>query len=231
MSHDVYQPCPCGSGKKLKFCCFEKRKLLNHASPTELSKKATEFKVEQCLINDDWQESGLAQIVLVRQMPNLKYLMGIYLVDIFCLGLKDSFLRVNFKQEDVVQFIHRVPQQLIEISYEDVRSVVLGAIEYASQWRFEPNQGWSQTRYLVEFDRAYEKKFTFGKEGKPLYVQGPHDNVVEIMGKLGSSIKEGEAHFMVGGEANLFSNTEDEESLGLTTSGSAKLLQRIKGLF
>ena len=50
---------------------------------------------------------------------------------------------------------------------------------------------------FIEARLTYEKKFSFGQEGKPFYVSGPHDyeryNVEEIINK----VSEAKGHFTV----------------------------------
>ena len=56
------------------------------------SGNARKLEILKCLINDDWQESGLAQIFILRVHKNANVTAGIYLVDTLCTGLKDSFI-------------------------------------------------------------------------------------------------------------------------------------------
>jgi hypothetical protein len=170
MSDDKYQPCPCGSGKKLKFCCFEKQKSLDHASNLELLKRASEFPVYECLVNSDWQKEGLAQIAVVRKMPNLKYLAAVYLVDLYCLGVKNTFADTRLKYEDVRVLLSRLPMDMADTAYEDARSIILGGIEFAAKFGFKAHEDWSTSRFMIENDRDFERKFSFGKDGNPFYI-------------------------------------------------------------
>lgn len=127
MSIDRYQPCSCGSGKKFKFCCYEKYGALTAASDEELCWRSAEFKIYESRVSPDWQNSGVAEVLVVRQMPNLKYIVGAYLVDVFCLGLKDTFFQARLSEAEVRALRNRFPEKLEEIPYEDARSVILGA--------------------------------------------------------------------------------------------------------
>src|SRR5215510_3422376 len=123
---DKYLPCPCGSGRKFKFCCYEKQVRLNEISESELLRRAAEFPVYRCFITRDWQRDGIAQLLVIRQLPDLRYIGGMFLVDVFCLGLKDTFVRTRVEYEELT----REWQQFLsieEIAFEDARSVILGA--------------------------------------------------------------------------------------------------------
>jgi tetratricopeptide (TPR) repeat protein len=196
MKINMYEPCSCGSGKKFKFCCYLNRQSLDGISDSELLKRSAEFPVYRAWASSDWQKEGLAQVLIARQLPNLKYIVGTYLVDTFCLGLKKTFYRTHFTYDDLMESLEQFHGNLDEISYENARSIILGGIEYAQQYGFEPHKDWNRSSVVIEPDRSYVKEFSFGKNGMPLYIQGPHDNVTKIMEKLNPFIKEGKAHFM-----------------------------------
>lgn len=211
MSLDVYQPCSCGSGKKFKFCCYQKRKALEGVSDSDLIKRAAEFPVYDVRVSADWQEEGMAQVVVARQLPNLRYLIGVYLVDTFCLGLKDTFVRPQLKYEDLEDLLSRFPGELEEIAYEDARSIVLGGIEYARQIGFEPQRDWKHTSSVIEGDRDFKRKFNYGQDGVPFYVQGPNDDSAKILEKLKPLIKEGKAHFISAADQRIHDRELDFE--------------------
>ena len=142
-------------------------------------------------------------------MPNLKYLAGIYLVDIYCLGVKDAFVKSRLKDEDLRALLSRVSNKLQEIPYEEARSVVLGAVEYAGKIGFEPQRDYEMASKIIESEREYQRKFTFGKNGKPFYIQGPHDDPLEIMSKLAPLLKDGQAHFISRAEQFGFDDLEE----------------------
>ncbi len=196
MAQDVYEPCSCGSGKKFKFCCYQKRRSIEGVSDSDLVKRAAEFPVYEVWINNDWKDEGMAQIVVARQLPTLRYMLGVYLVDTYCLGLKDTFYRPQLKYEDLEDLLSRFPAELKEAEYEDARSVVLGAIEYARKLGFEPQRDFKRTSAIIEGDRDFKRDVTFGKDGVPFYIQGPNDDADKIMAKLKPLIKEGKVHFV-----------------------------------
>jgi SEC-C motif len=181
---DPYQSCPCGSGKKYKFCCREKGQLINQEQPRALVKKAAQYPVSECHINACWQDSGLATIVIVRQLPNQKYILGTYLLDTLCLGLKNTFCNANLPYSSIQRILSEVPMEMTNIEYEDARSMIFGGIEYAGKLGFEPNRDWEDSRFIVESERPFNKKFEFGLNGKPVYIHGPNDNPAEVMAKL-----------------------------------------------
>lgn len=197
----MYEPCPCGSGKKIKFCCYLKGKELSVLSDRELILRASQLPVAtECLINTGWQEQGLAQILVIRHLLNRRFIAGVYLVDIFCLGLKDSFIRLRLNDKDVNSLREKFGVPLEEIPYEDVRSIIFGAIDYAKGLGFDAKDDGTLDQCLefVERGRPFEKKFTFGQDGKPLYINGPKDDVSSIMKTLEPFLAAKRADYLIG---------------------------------
>jgi len=181
---DPYQPCPCGSGKKYKFCCYAKGQQLSNEHPLALIKKAAQFPISHCVVNIGWQQQGMANIIVIRQLPNAKYLFAGYLVDIMLLGVKDTFFNANLGVEAIESMLGRIDMPVEPIDYEDARSLIFGSIEFARKHRFEPHPDWQHAKHVVEPDRAFQPKYNFGLQGKPLYIQGPDDDADAIEARL-----------------------------------------------
>jgi len=165
---------------KFKFCCLNKR-------PDETLKGVGKFPIHECLIADtQWQQHGLAVLYVSRNVLDCRYACAFYMVDTYCLGVKNTFAKVNLDRDRMLDFRRLIEQKhaLTPYDYEDARSLILGAIDYAASLGFQPNEDWKDSRYIVEADRAYTRKFKFGKDGKPLYIQGPNDDARSIMAKL-----------------------------------------------
>ncbi len=57
--------------------------------------KARALPVHECLINPDWHSSGMATVLVSRQQPSGNILVGVYIVDVLCLGLKITYFYFN----------------------------------------------------------------------------------------------------------------------------------------
>lgn len=69
-------------------------------------------------------------------------------------------------------------------------------IDYARQIGFEPHPDWRLSGRIVEAERSFSNKFTFGSDGKPFYIQGPNDDASKIMRILGPLVDRGEANYL-----------------------------------
>lgn len=158
-------------------------------SPVSILQDAHSFPIIECWISADWQNgSGLVQIILARQQPNGKICCGVYLVDKYCLGLKNTFARTNLTIDRYKEHYDKISsrQILIRGPVELVHQMVYEAIDYAAQFGFEPQSDWAQSQYVLEPRGELEEpyKLTFGKNGKPFFVSGPHDDVKKIIKQL-----------------------------------------------
>jgi hypothetical protein len=132
---------------------------------------ARTFPLLECWIASGWEEdSGLVQIIVARQQPNGKICCGVYLVDMHCLGLKNTFARVNLSRERYQEVYDEVykTQTLEECPIELAHQMIYTSIDYAAQFGFKPQSDWRLTQYMLqprgELEEPY--KLTFGEDGK-----------------------------------------------------------------
>ncbi len=175
------------------------------ASPQAIISLARTFPIYECLISDSWQKEnpGLVQILLARQQPDGDICFGTYLIDKLCLGVKDAFANANFSrsryQNEVRSKISRTTK-LVECTPELAHQMIYESIDFAAQFGFQPHKDFMLAQYLLtprgELEEPY--KLTFGRDGKPLYIAGPHDNVGRIMRQLEKTAGPGNFDYLVG---------------------------------
>ena len=133
--------------------------------------------------------------------------LGIFLVDAFCLGIKDAtYAQVDHHEyESVVQT--RIFRDKPPVKMEAVcgRKLVEGALGYAARFGFAPHADYKKAaRVLGGIDAAgCPQQFTFGKDGKPLFVADPHDTperVRAILAALKHHCGEGNYHYILPGQ-------------------------------
>lgn len=173
----------------------------DHLYRRKLIKEAKEFPIYECLINPDWREQGIAQILFSRGQPNNKLIVGVFLVDIYCLGLKNTFCNADISLEDYESRLKSKISQgssLITCHPCLANRIIYGAIEYAKRLGFEPQRDFALSRSVLnepsDADLTFEVEF--GKDGKPLYISGPDDNVDYVMKKLMKNVGEGNFNFI-----------------------------------
>ena len=53
------------------------------------SGRARTLEILECLVSADWQEAGISTVIIARQHKTGNITWGTYLLDTFCLGVKD----------------------------------------------------------------------------------------------------------------------------------------------
>ncbi|HSV67975.1 MAG TPA: hypothetical protein VLJ59_19045 [Mycobacteriales bacterium] len=146
--------------------------------------------------------SGLVALVVARDTGRSRVRVCGYLVDVYCLGVKNTIGPRVMDQHGLAEFARTFfsmyPAQPLAVPVELARHLVFGAVEYARTLGFEPARGsdFDKTRnHLGQWTGP--SAITFGKDGKPLYIQGPHDNPNRVMRTLERSIGAGNYDYLI----------------------------------
>ncbi len=166
-----------------------------------LIKRAKQFPIYECLINEDWQDKGLAHILLSRKQLNNELIIGVFLVDIYCLGLKNTFCNANISLEEYERLKFRISQESSLITCDPILAnrIIYGAIEYARKLGFEPQKDFRLSQFTLDesSDANLSYDVEFGKDGKPLYIAGPNDNVDHVIKQLSKNVGDGNFHYLL----------------------------------
>ena len=164
---------------------------------------AARYPLHQCLSNIAVFAGGMGTVVISRTAPNGDIVMGVFLLDTFCLGVKSAFARVLLPHEYdemIAQMRQGEMLQVVEPSY--ARKLVEESIVYAATLGFKPDPDYHTAKEIFGDIDASEctDQFTFGKEGKPFYMSGPLDSPLkrrQIVTTLENNVGVGNFNFMI----------------------------------
>ena len=143
---------------------------------------------------------GLAQIFVTRVEGN-QYLVGSYLVDYWCLGVKNALKprKLNrTKYEAMVKKAYaKFHQDYREITLSQAQAIIFGAVEYAQKLGLKPHRDWSKAKEHLGQPPENLRPIEFGRQGKPFYVSGPYDNPHQIVAKLRESVGDGNFDYVM----------------------------------
>jgi len=149
---------------------------------------ARTWPIYECLINESWDGCGMANILLSRKQPDGNIVFGAYLMDIYCLGLKDTFYNINQTSSGYMKMIDGLDkrEKMIDCSFSLAHTIIYKGIEYARSIGFEPHKDFIKTRLILEepTDVEWSDDVEFGIDGKPVYISGPNDDGEKILRKL-----------------------------------------------
>jgi hypothetical protein len=146
-------------------------------------------------------ESGLVGVLVVRDTGSTVLACG-YLVDVFCLGVKNTNGPKTVNRRKLPDFVQtffsawpgRAP---VPAPLELARHIVFGAVDYARSLGFEPHPDFAKGAALLGDWEAGSSDVTFGHDGKPLYVSGPHDDTYGTIAKLRQAVGDGNFDYLV----------------------------------
>lgn len=143
-----------------------------------MREKARTLPIGKCYIApSDWQETGMAHVIVTRVRPSGNLVMGIFLVDTFCLGVKDAVCRDNLTPEEFLGHLDFYARRLglEEISYNEAHNIIYGAMAFAEEGGIMPSKEFDLAGYILEEDTEDVPliEYDFGKNGKHFLTVNP----------------------------------------------------------
>ena len=159
--------------------------------------------INRCFVRKNIFSEGIGTAIVSREMPNGHLGVGVYLLDVWCLGVKNTYFSVLSENE----FLERIKQIEINEHLETLHPSCAGKIieqcvEYSDKLGFKPHKDYKISRQLLmDLDpNVCPNQYTFGKDGKPFYISGPNENQNQskkIVEKLIRNCGEGKFDYIV----------------------------------
>lgn len=135
--------------------------------------KGRSLGIGTCYVTEGWDKHGMAQIIVPRIHPQGQLTVGLYLVDLYAAGVKDTFHRFRITQDELEETILD-GYSFEEISYDLAHNIIYGAIEFSEEYEFKPYKDFNKLhKYLLQEVDDPDVEFIdveFGKNGKPFVV-------------------------------------------------------------
>lgn len=144
--------------------------------------------------------TGLAGVAVARRHRPRRVSVCGYLVDVFCLGVKNALGPEVMNERDLPGFRRTFfaafgEETPLEAPLELARHLVWGAVDYARELGFSPHPDFQPASdHLGPWEETSD--ITFGHDGVPSYLQGPHDNPAAVLRTLTASVGSGNFHFI-----------------------------------
>jgi hypothetical protein len=142
------------------------------------------MKYYKAFITKDWRDIGLANVLVARIDDGGGMTAGFFLVDVFCLGVKDAVLLDDLHEDELDEIIEeRFPEDSMEAMHPAwAKKLIEGAVAYAERLGFAPARDYRKARRVLGgIDAgACRETFVYGDDGRPHYVQGASDGEERI---------------------------------------------------
>lgn len=197
--------------------------------------KARTLPVAACYINEDWQECGEANILVVRSHKSGNYTTGAFLVDTYCLGVKEAFCSFNITPLDLDRVLQKMPNRT-DITYNEAHNIIYGALTYAEEEAgVSAHHSFGLAQYMLEEDTDEIPliEYEFGKDQQPFLVVKSQFEANKYLPKL-REIQGDDVPFLIGddsldaGQARAEANSLSAEDTPLFADKLLAAMERIK---
>jgi hypothetical protein len=168
----------------------QRRRLEPSGTGGELARevrRAAAAPLHACLVQDSVFQSGVGMVFLSRKTGARDVALGGFLVDAYCLGVKDAMYR-ELDEGEMEELLDEVattaPFTPVDPPY--ARKLLREAATYAQSLGLPPHADYVMVEPLfgdVAAD-ACDVEFQFGHEGRPLYVPGPTESATQIRRRI-----------------------------------------------
>jgi|AMFO01.1.fsa_nt_gi hypothetical protein len=182
-----------------------------------------EHPVLECLMGESIDEVGMGSVLIARETPYAEVAVSAFVVDVWCLGVKEAFFTVMRKAD----YLSKLKPMLTKTHEEHgirgvepacARKLLQGAVVFGEELGFEPAEDyWRAEKLFGDADASQcEAQFRYGREGKPCYVQGPNDDIKVVryvLERLNENVGEGNFDYLVEVEGQRQASRPELETL------------------
>lgn len=175
--------------------------------------------LHEVLLTDNLFAVGIGHLVVSRSLPNGQLAIGIFMIDVRCMGVKDAFLQVG----DPFGYVG-LRRKLVDFGASPVdpayaRKLLDAAVGYARGLGFEPGGHFKDAYVVIDAIDASTctDAFVFGVDGKPHFMSGPYDSpafIAHVTRTLEAACGKDGYNFTIAGpemDGDWFDSDEDDE--------------------
>lgn len=141
-----------------------------------MKERVRKLPIGACYINPDWQEEGMAHIIVTRNRAGGNIVYASFLVDTLCLGVTSAEYAIDFTPDEVERALEhfRNNHPLEEIDYNTVHNLIFGAVEFAEEGGIKPVLEFYDASYILaeDTDDIPLIEYDYGKDGKHYLIIG-----------------------------------------------------------
>lgn len=164
------------------------------------------FPLHECFVQENIFTHGVGNVLISRRSNLGQIAVSLFLVDVFCLGIKDASFKVfkeNSYEKKIKQNMLAVQEgSFVKIDPACAKKLIVGAENYAKSLGFSPHHDYQQAKSLLASLDGTDcsEEYTFGKDGMPLYIRGPSESMArakQIVEHLEKVCGQGGFHYIV----------------------------------
>jgi hypothetical protein len=126
---------------------------MQNSSPRQyFETRLRQLPVYKCLVNEDWEEEKIANVMVLRSHVNGHVSGSNFLVDLLCLGVKDATWFFNTDPDELTKLAENANPPMVEIPYALAHNIVYAGLEFAAEYDIKPHADFAIARYVLEDD-------------------------------------------------------------------------------
>jgi hypothetical protein len=149
--------------------------------------RAANAPIQHCFLSESLFEFGMGTLVLARGATRIHVEFSSFLLDTFCLGIKDvMFESVDGEVFEDYMEATEAESPMVAVDPGYARKLLRDLAAWSQSIGFAPHRDFAAVERMfgdVSAD-ASEAAFRFGRDGKPVYIPGPSDSLPLIQRRI-----------------------------------------------
>lgn len=150
-------------------------------------RRAAQLPIQACFLTEALFDGGMGTLVLARGNTPDRVALSSYLLDTFCLGIKD--VTFDLVEGEYFQFYMDTMDQtspMVSVDPSYARKLLRDLDAWSRSLGFLPHRDFATVeRIFGDVNaEASDAVFRFGRDGKPFYIPGPDDTAPLIRRRI-----------------------------------------------
>ena len=150
-------------------------------------RRAADLPIQHCFLTESVFDLGMGTLVLARGAARDHVALSAFLIDVFCLGIKDvMFEAVDRETFEMYMDATDAASPMIAVDPAYARKLLRDLAAWSQSVGFAPHRDFATVERIfgdVSAD-ASDAAFAFGRDGKPVYIPGPNDSAAVIRRRI-----------------------------------------------
>ena len=143
--------------------------------------------VRHCVLTESVFDIGMGTLVLARGATPHQLALSSFLIDVFCLGIKDvMFESVESEVFEMYMDATDAGSPMVSVDPSYARKLLRDLAAWSQSIGFAPHRDFAAVERVfgdVSVDTS-DAVFRFGRDGKPVYIPGPNDTAHLIQRRI-----------------------------------------------
>ncbi len=180
-----------------------------------LAQRVRTLPFYKCYANENWENVSLASVIISRKHKNGNITFGSYLVDLLCMGVKETWFEFNLLEIEWNEYVEKFQQGMKEVDYSIAHNIVYAGHDFAMEYDIHPHRDFAHTKFILEEDNEniplIEVQVGHKDDGKPHLISAANVMVTDVLAKLKKNAGEGNYYYTAFEPTDEFDEDWDDE--------------------